>query len=63
MSVVGMFELLAWVLSAIIGGWLLLDVIRVSRRYGYDSLVNGEDLTDSTLDATTSVDDLKGTSA
>lgn len=59
MSVVGMFELLAWILSAIIGGWLLLDVIRVSRRYGYDSLVNGEDMTD----ATTNVDDLKGTSA
>lgn len=59
MSLVGVFELLAWILSAIIGGWLLLDVIRVSRRYGYDSLVNGEDLSD----ATTSVDDLKGTSA
>lgn len=40
MSIAGIAELAAWLLSAVIAGWLLFDVIRVSRRHDEETLVN-----------------------
>ncbi|MGH3345265.1 MAG: hypothetical protein ACRDPK_20840 [Carbonactinosporaceae bacterium] len=40
MTVVDVVELLAWALSAVIAGWLLTDLVRVSRRYDEDFLTN-----------------------
>lgn len=40
MTVAGVLELLAWVLSAVIAGWLVVDMIAVSRRHGEDVLIN-----------------------
>lgn len=49
MSVAGILELLAWVLSAVIAGWLVLDMLRVSRKHSEEVLINpGERMTDST---------------
>ncbi|MGH3328814.1 MAG: hypothetical protein ACRDPT_13655 [Streptomycetales bacterium] len=40
MTVVGVVELLAWALSAVIAGWLLVDLVRVSRDHDEDFLTN-----------------------
>ncbi|GAA1798596.1 hypothetical protein HC028_13630 [Planosporangium flavigriseum] len=40
MSTAGLLELIAWILSAIIAAWLLVDVVRVSRRYDPDLLID-----------------------
>lgn len=40
MSVAGVLELTAWVLSAVIAAWLLFDMTRVSRNHDEASLVN-----------------------
>jgi len=42
-STVAVVELVAWVLSAIIAGWLLLDMVRVGRRHDEATLVNAPD--------------------
>lgn len=43
MSTVAVVELVAWVLSALIGGWLILDVLRVGRQHDEATLVNAPD--------------------
>jgi hypothetical protein len=42
-SSVAVVELVAWVLSALIAGWLLVDVVRVARTHDEASLVNAPD--------------------
>ncbi len=52
MTVAGMLELLAWLLSAVIACWLLADMVGVSRRYGERLLMNpGEHMPDPSADA------------
>lgn len=49
MSAAGVLELCAWILSAVIAVWLILDMTRVSRRYDEDMLINpGERMDDAT---------------
>jgi hypothetical protein len=43
MSTVAVVELIAWVLSALIAGWLVLDVLKVGRQHDEASLVNAPD--------------------
>lgn len=43
MSVVGIVELLAWLLSAAIAIWMAQDMIRVARKHDEASLVNAPD--------------------
>jgi hypothetical protein len=42
-STVAVVETVAWVLSAIIACWLLVDVVRVSRQHDESTLVNAPD--------------------
>jgi hypothetical protein len=42
-SSVAVVELVAWVLSALIAGWLLMDVVRVARTHDEARLVNAPD--------------------
>jgi hypothetical protein len=39
MTVAGILNLLAWLLSALIAGWLIFDMVRVSRRYDEEHLL------------------------
>ena len=43
MSTVAVVELVAWVLSAVIAVWMLLDMVRVSRHHDEATLVNAPD--------------------
>ncbi|MBC3193380.1 hypothetical protein H7X46_20165 [Pseudonocardia sp. C8] len=43
MSVVAIIETIAWLLSAVIAAWIVLDVVRVGRRYDEATLVNAPD--------------------
>ncbi|TCK21787.1 hypothetical protein [Pseudonocardia endophytica] len=43
MSVVGIVELLAWLISAAIAIWMAQDMIRVARGHDEASLVNAPD--------------------
>ncbi len=43
MSIVGVVEALAWVLSAVIAIWMAQDVIRVARTHDEASLINAPD--------------------
>jgi hypothetical protein len=40
MTVAGGLELVAWILSAIIAGWLIFDMVRVSRQHDEHLLIN-----------------------
>jgi hypothetical protein len=40
MTVAGVFNLLAWLLSALIAGWLIFDMVRVSRAYDEEQLLS-----------------------
>lgn len=40
MTVVSALNLAAWLLSALIAGWLLFDVVRVSRRHDEQDLIS-----------------------
>lgn len=40
MSAAGVLELIAWLLSALIAGWLLLDMVRVGRHHSEEQLIN-----------------------
>ena len=40
MTVWDLLELAAWVLSALVAGWLLYDAVITSRRYSEDFLTN-----------------------
>lgn len=40
MTVAGTLNLVAWLLSALIAGYLLFDMIRVSRRYDEEHLLS-----------------------
>jgi hypothetical protein len=42
-SSVAVVELVAWVLSALIAGWLLVDMVRVARTHDEATLVNAPD--------------------
>jgi hypothetical protein len=42
-STVAVVELVAWVLSALIAGWLLVDMVRVARTHDEAALVNAPD--------------------
>lgn len=47
MTAANAFEMIAWIVSAIIACWLLVDVARVSRNYDEELLVNpGEPMAD-----------------
>lgn len=43
MSAVAVVELVAWVLSALIAGWLVMDMVRVARGHEEADLVNAPD--------------------
>lgn len=51
MTVAGALNLAAWVLSALIAGWLLFDVIRVARQHDDKQLINMPETADGTVDA------------
>ena len=40
MTVAGTLNLLAWLLSALIAGWLIFDMVRVSRSYDEEQLLS-----------------------
>lgn len=40
MTIVGAIELAAWILSAVIAGWLVLDTVRVGRNHDERLLIN-----------------------
>jgi hypothetical protein len=40
MTVAGTLNLLAWLLSALIAGWLILDMVRVSRTHDEEQLIS-----------------------
>ena len=40
MTVAGTLNLVAWLLSALIAGWLIFDMTRVSRRYDEEHLLS-----------------------
>jgi hypothetical protein len=40
MTVAGILNLLAWLLSALIAGWLIFDMVRVSRSYDEEQLLS-----------------------
>jgi hypothetical protein len=40
MTVAGTFNLIAWLLSALIAGWLIFDMVRVSRSYDEELLIS-----------------------
>jgi hypothetical protein len=42
-SSVAVVELVAWVLSALIAAWLLVDMVRVARTHDEATLVNAPD--------------------
>lgn len=63
MSAVAISEALAWLLSAVIGAWLLVDMVKVSRRYGNDTLINREDLTEGAISSGPAIDGPKGDTA
>lgn len=57
MTIWDLFEWGAWALSALIAAWLVLDAIRVSRRYDEDFLTHTiEDLGDHAIDLDTTAD-------
>ena len=43
MSAVAVVELVAWVLSALIAGWLVADMLRIGRQHEESALVNAPD--------------------
>lgn len=52
MSTAGILEFVAWLCSAVIAAWLVLDLVRVSRRYDEATLINpGEAFPDMDTDA------------
>lgn len=46
MSIAGALELVAWILSAVIAGWLVFDMVRVGRTHDERLLINAADPTD-----------------
>jgi len=40
MTIAGGLELVAWILSAVIAGWLVLDMTRVARNHDEHLLIN-----------------------
>jgi uncharacterized membrane protein SpoIIM required for sporulation len=62
MTITGALELVAWLLSAVIAVWLALDVVRVSRRYDEDALINpGEDMSAPDMSHASVLDEQEGT--
>ena len=49
--IVDVLEIAAWVISAGLGGWMLLDAIRVSRSYDEEFLTTSVEGTDELFDA------------
>jgi hypothetical protein len=50
--IVDVLEIAAWVISAGLGGWMLLDAIRVSRDYDEEFLTTSVEGTDELFDPT-----------
>ncbi|WP_214366824.1 hypothetical protein [Pseudonocardia sp. H11422] len=46
MTIAGGLELLAWMFSAVIAGWLVLDMVRVARDHDEHVLTNAAETTD-----------------
>lgn len=46
MTIAGGLELVAWVLSAVIAGWLVLDVVRIARDHDEHLLINAAETID-----------------
>jgi hypothetical protein len=46
MTTVSILNLVAWLLSAVIAGWLVVDVVRVSRNYDEKELINAAEMFD-----------------
>jgi hypothetical protein len=40
MSIAGVLELVAWILSAVIAAWLLFDMVRIGRTHDEHLLIN-----------------------
>lgn len=49
MTVAGILNLLAWLLSALIAGWLIFDMVRVSRNYDEEHLLSIPETFDADL--------------
>ncbi len=47
MTVWGLIEVAAWVLSAVIAVWMIADLIRVSREYDEEFLTTAVEIDDS----------------
>ena len=50
MSLVDLLETAAWVISAVLVAWMLLDAIKVSREYPEDYLLSRTDIDDVEYD-------------
>jgi hypothetical protein len=48
--IVDVLEIAAWVISAALGGWMVLDAIRVSRDYDEEFLTTSVEGTDELFD-------------
>jgi hypothetical protein len=48
--IVDVLEIAAWIISAGLGGWMLLDAIRVSREYDEEFLTTSVEGTDELFD-------------
>jgi hypothetical protein len=48
--IVDVLEIAAWVISAALGGWMLLDAFRVSRDYDEEFLTTSVEGTDELFD-------------
>lgn len=46
MSVVALVELLAWAISALLAGWMVVDLVRVRRHHGEAALIDSADTLD-----------------
>jgi hypothetical protein len=51
MTVAGGLELVAWILSAVIAGWLVLDMTRVGRNHDERLLINAVEPIDGAVPA------------
>lgn len=46
MSAAALLETAAWLLSAFIAAWLILDMVRVGRQHSEDQLIGAAETTD-----------------
>ncbi|MHA6794976.1 hypothetical protein ACVGVM_15905 [Pseudonocardia bannensis] len=60
MTIAGGLELVAWILSAIIAGWLVFDVVRVARTHDEHLLINAAELIDTPAEPRAGARDAEG---